>query len=497
MTVHLENFLSKGIEFTPNVAASNRLFRTVPSLSRVSVEKYSNFKSQNKNKQDHKIFPKRLESFLPEDELRRQKSSLFSLLKHSAGLFPGFKFIAGEFVKEEWLSLVDLHKAFHRDHIYHQTQVAVITDDLLTKIFLEGDFMFSDDLLKLIGKLKDKKISATACIDKKKGLRLSLLDMVAYLLFRNAFGTNYFSDFIKESGINISLLDIHEPRICKEAFQSWRYIAKTSALTAAYYHDIGYPFQFVKRVERELDPLTNNKSMNKSITDILFKLFRERLFMKALAGYQSFGKITHSDRIDNIRETLSKAMIGSHGLPGAVSFLSIHDSLDGYEIPGGNRVNTIIKEIAATAILMHDMQKIYGNPVKQPQLRLSFKRDPVSFLVTLADQIQEYGRSSLSNSPRDNKGDSELNLSIEQLTKATKIYIENDILNITYVYSQNIKAGEKSQVSCNTSRLHEWQAYKSKKNIFIPALLSEYWNKNDGFLDFSGLFDGVQLTAKI
>lgn len=57
------------------------------------------------------------------------------------------------------------------------------------------------------------------------------------------------------------------------------------------------------------------------------------------------------------------------------------------------------------AILMHDMQKVFkgdgkhGPMPEHPHLQVSFRQDPLSFLVTLVDQIQDFGRPDARFTP--------------------------------------------------------------------------------------------------
>lgn len=485
MTVCLKS--GPELKFQPDMQKARELFKAknkIPKLSRVCPKKYRAFCQMNGDKTGRPIFPEQLEQFLPDDEIRRQKSSLFITQKYATGLFPGFGFIAREIAQEEWLSLMDTHKAFHRDHIFHQTQVAIIVNELLSDIVFEKDGLLVQNILD-----ENPEIISDG--------QISLLDLIAYQLYQNASKKGYFSDFMVALKSQSPFLDIRNNGIV--AFNLWRYIARTAAITAALYHDMGYPFQFINRIEQELDPLTNNRSLKKARTDITFRLFQSRLFMRALAGYRTFDCVTRSDEIDRIRDIQAEAMANTHGLPGAISFLSIHDSLEDYSRIGENKINSLIKEISATAILMHDMQKIYGAPVKNPHLRLSFKKDPVSFVVTLADQLQEYGRSSLV-SENGKQPEGRIHLGIEHLCCGTRITIIEDFLTIIYQFcgqkSPPPSSSKKKRIAAERLRLRTLKAQEEKKERFNKTLMEEYWDPNKGFMDYTDLFKGVKLEAE-
>ena len=96
-----------------------------------------------------------------------------------------------------------------------------------------------------------------------------------------------------------------------------------------------------------------------------------------------------------------------------------------------------------------------------------------------------------------------INLGIERLTTATRIDIKKNVLTITYDFTPGkvdpkkgkLKASDPKKAKLKASKLRGWHAYKAKKNDFIPGLMREYWNKTDGFLDYSGIFDAVELKA--
>jgi hypothetical protein len=94
---------------------------------------------------------------------------------------------------------------------------------------------------------------------------------------------------------------------------------------------------------------------------------------------------------------LERGLSETHGMPGAISFLHLNDQLRVY--PSSDKpLHRFGLEWAAMAIMMHDMGKIYGKAtadtveVKTPQIRLSFDRDPLSFVMSLTDLIQDFAR---------------------------------------------------------------------------------------------------------
>ena len=184
----------------------------------------------------------------------------------------------------------------------------------------------------------------------------------------------------------------------------------------------------------------------------------------------------------------------------AISFLCLNDLVCDYDHIKENTVGILKMEMAATAILMHDMQKVYGESketkavpyykyemkVERPHIRLSFLKDPVSFVVALADQLQEYGRMSCTPDIKTKgKEDGMIVLALHQNVEETKLELKdsNDV-TITFLYKKDSQVAE----SINKAK---WL----KDNKFIPKLNAEYFEPSKGYLDYKGLFSRITLET--
>jgi len=112
-----------------------------------------------------------------------------------------------------------------------------------------------------------------------------------------------------------------------------------------------------------------------------------------MRGYQTIGAPHAARWVNEIEETTKSLLTGTHGFPGSIGFLYLNDCLQPKKrmLRDGFRFRQLCVEWAALAILMHDAEKVYR---EKSYLRLSMKKDPLSFVLTLADSIQDFARCS-------------------------------------------------------------------------------------------------------
>lgn len=101
-----------------------------PYLFPIDPAKYYALRKDSPIKANYESLTK-LKKRLPPRDFDAVQQSLGFLLRYGNCLFPGFHFIFGEFANAEWLALVDYHKSFHRDHIVHAAQEALVVRKLL------------------------------------------------------------------------------------------------------------------------------------------------------------------------------------------------------------------------------------------------------------------------------------------------------------------------------------------------------------------------------
>lgn len=474
------------VEFKPNLEKLDNFWpNNPPVLFNVSPSKYEQLRVQISKDKPFDVALREIKKRMPETEYACLRASLNVLYKYSRTTFPAFAFLVKEFINEEWLSLVDFHKSFHRDHIYHQPQVAFIVKRLLNEVTFEN--------------MKEHKL-VNECKEKLKfplDYKITLLDLCAYQLAKKTKETKYMHEFAQDIGVNEKFLSFEQnPEDCHFF---WKTVVYDSAIIAAFYHDIGYPYQFIARIEEALNPLTHFDLLTVYNPYQVLEKFENRLFIKALCGYKDFKNypVPYMHKEDLI-ETIKASMKKTHGFLGAITYLYLNDYMRDYQNKNENPVGILKMEMAATAIMMHDMQKVYRDikknnnnnntyyltTVERPQIRLSFLKDPVSFVVTLADQLQDFGRTSSkanTNSKQNRSGkDSipDIILGIEKNVKGVKFNIDNEYnATITYMYGEN-------KADC----------YMQNEK-YIPKLMSEYYNKYDGYLDYTGVFENIKLEA--
>ncbi len=294
-------------------------------------------------------------------------------LDYSSRAFPAYRFILPEVMTEDWLAIVDWGK-FQRDHVLHQPLCGYVVLKLLNGNGHNGPLQLSNG-----------KTILDACVDR-------------ILRWRE---TAYIRDFLLSCGMreDDQILDARSPL----ARNIWRIFFREAAYMAAVFHDLGYPWQYAERLQGNLDGMNSPAlRQNKSAAQVV-QLFGHRLMFHALQGYKSPDAACPSSWRDRIEQLTDVSLSRTHGLPGALGFLHMNDCLRRYPYATQSALHLLCVEWAATAIMMHDMAKIYwgkgssGNETPDhPFLRLSFDRDPLSAIVTLTDVIQDFERPTVA-----------------------------------------------------------------------------------------------------
>lgn len=221
-----------------------------------------------------------------------------------------------------------------RDHFKHQFRNAFLGCKLLY------DFHFVDNILK--------------CIQDKETLFSYLINSSSYKHTAR----------LRENNSNIQEKEDYEKEII---FKSY--------ILAAIFHDVGYPIEYYLRESRQIHRFTPfYKIINSDIKTDFVEI------KAMLVDSQLFSIIDNKD----IEKKYSK---DDHGVFSAISFL-----LNFYQagsIFSMSDIDRCIIEIAAIAIYNHT------NKYKDNE-RMIFNNDPISFLLRLCDDLQEWSRFSLS-----------------------------------------------------------------------------------------------------
>jgi hypothetical protein len=214
----------------------------------------------------------------------------------------------------------------------------------------------------------------------------------------------------------------------------------------------------------------------------LYDAYGARLLCYPLQGY-STPTATQPPAWRHRSETLlMDGQIKTHGLPGALAFLYLNDILREYPAAAHQQsAGLFCLEWASLAILMHDLQKIYvgsagaNQPPENSQLRVSFRRDPLSFLITLVDQIQDFCRPNATFVPSGDK----VRLSYPHACHAVDVTARpSGPMIITYCYQQRAD--------------YDKNTFEHK-----PKAQREYFDPNVGYVDWTGLpINSVRLLTR-
>lgn len=132
-------------------------------------------------------------------------------LGYASTVFPAYSMLYLDIACEDWLSLVDFHKGFGRDHSVHQPLTAYIVSKLLGEGKEDAGFEIGGETLM------------------KKAL-----DAI------NDAGCQYLRD-------RLAFYDSASP-LLQGNRDLWRIVFYQTAIITAMYHDLGYPWQFVERM---------------------------------------------------------------------------------------------------------------------------------------------------------------------------------------------------------------------------------------------------------
>lgn len=364
-------------------------------------------------------------------------------LDYSARCFPAYRFILPEVLTEDWLAIVDWGK-FQRDHVLHQPLCGYVVLSLLDEHAPKGPL-----------RLPRKDTILEACVN--------------HILKWEE--TKYIRDFLVSSGMSEKDPILNGRGPIAKAF--WRVFFREAAYVAALFHDLGYPWQYAERVHGNLDGMSAPAlKQNRSAREVV-ELFGSRLMYCALHGYQFPEPTCPSTWTERLVQLSDKALMTTHGFPGALGFLYLNDCVRRHPCRRISPIHLLCIEWAATAIMMHDMSKIYwGDGIKagripdNPFLRVSFGVDPLSALITLTDVIQDFDRPFGVFGKT--LGGSTVSLDYESSCLGTELDLDaSGRLTITY-------------------RMRSVEA-RAQKRACLTGELREYFDARYGYLDMSSL----------
>lgn len=214
--------------------------------------------------------------------------------------FPSYKFIMPDALTDDWLSTMDWHKEHQtRDHSLHQTLTACIVSKLLGNGNPDNGFVLQDgeSLLLRCAKL----------MIEGKGMQ--------YLRY---YLSNLDTDYKKHQ-------DAYDINWAIETFYE-------AAMVAAQFHDMGYPWQFINILGKELKTAHYDKVTKLLINDdAAFNEIKDRLLIYPFYAYQENEvKNQNADKVAIAKTLFREGLLNTHGLPGALGFLCLNDNARAY-----------------------------------------------------------------------------------------------------------------------------------------------------------------------
>ena len=170
--------------------------------------------------------------------------------------FPAYRFILAEVLQDDWLASVDWHK-FNRDHALHQPLTAYIVLKMLTGAGEKPWMIGRESILK-------------KCINEI--LKWEKTDYLKRFLQSNDYASSWLSDILFSDNVL--------------SRQIWEALFVESAFLAAIFHDMGYPWQYVNRLNSKLSHAGYIKESPTDNAESLLKDFGNRLLFCPLNGYK-------------------------------------------------------------------------------------------------------------------------------------------------------------------------------------------------------------------
>ena len=277
-------------------------------------------------------------------------------LGYASTVFPAYSMLYLDIACEDWLSLVDFHKGFGRDHSVHQPLTAYIVSKLLGEGKEDAGFEIGGETLM------------------KKAL-----DAI------NDTGCQYLRD-------RLAFYDPASPLLQGDR-DLLRLVFYQTAIITAMYHDLGYPWQFMEQMHSLLKDdilLCGRLPKGSQVVKDYIAAHHDELMFRPFYNYGKNGLTTANIN----EEVFDQYLHTSHGLPGALAYWAYNDK---FFSTAGEQTAGLIKfchEWSCLAILMHDMQKAYAQGTGFA--RLDFKSDPLSFIIALADTLEDFNRPNAS-----------------------------------------------------------------------------------------------------
>lgn len=313
----------------------------------------------------------------------RQHMQIYRACLESFGLVPSDA-IVNAAVQIEWLWYVTPFKRFYRDHLAHVMKVALIGEELLAS-------------------------PESPLADGER----PLIERVAKGLADRTFGTAALRVAARRAGVT-------EEELGREDF--WRDAVFDAVRIAGLLHDMAYPDDMAGKVARAAGPVRPRVPFEPADGETA------RHAIAAMDGCLSLipfsrGKLAAA-LSDADRRAAEAAYSISHAPRAAYAILRMQQASD--RVVRLRPFDAFVLEWAALGAMLHDLDKLFElreerkDPAKAAAMRGAraelgpwideeanaravapcFQEDPVSYVVALADQLQDFGRMHYAVVPR-------------------------------------------------------------------------------------------------
>ena len=402
------------------------------------------YELENKQSEQDRIIQRSLEELkkrTTDEYYRKVDIAQANALTFAKKVFPSYKFIMPDALTDDWLSTMDWHKKYQtRDHSLHQS----LTTYIVSKILGNGDplkgFILSDGE--------------------------SLLSRCANLVIHGE-KTDYLRKFLQ------SIDTEYNSHVASYGYEWAVEVFYEAALLSAQFHDMGYPWQFINTLAKELTTASYDKISGMLINvKETYGYIKDRLLIYPFYGYiEDAVKNEAQGKRDKAIDLIEKGVGKTHGLPGALGFLCLNDTIKAFssscdEIEATNR---LIIDWAAVAIMMHDMPDLFwGNGKKtgkpdEPILKLDFMTDPLSCIISIADILEEFERPKATFPER----------------------ADDNLVKVDYVFECTGSAIELDDEHLVIKYFYENEEQRSANDEWRKSEVNDYLNLKSGYIDIS------------
>lgn len=363
----------------------------------------------------------------------------------SKSLFPAYEFLLADVIYDDWISIVDPHQKHKRDHSVHQPLTAFVVSELLGRGVAAQALQIDGQSL------------LTICTNK----------------FLQEEKTGYLRKYLNDLYPSI---DIETMKTEQSRYMIAETLFYEASVMAALFHDIGYPWQYIKKVCSGID--FANETVNTGLSfspEGLYEQIKDRLLIYPFYGYTASAMNHPTGRIkQEVLHNIEEAFTNTHGFPGALAFQQLNDVIRKFpmNIKYNDAIFRFMQDWAAVGILMHDMVEQYyggrdghvvGRKPLNSQYRLSFDTDPLSCLIAMADIFEEFARP-LAKFKSYTRG---VVTTFEYPCDRTEITVTGKTMRVKYIYAdKTLAAGNRNR------RLKE---------------VDDYFNDECGFVNLSSI----------